>query len=187
MTDNWQPLGVVVSKIVEKIEKKRNTPDNMPGRGWTDERVEELKKLREQGLSASKMAAALGGVTRNAVIGKLARMGMSVGKNAGIALLRCAMKTRKPRERKEGLQFDRIKPQRRRQCLSAREEREAMVQTRRDTPELIETSEDAVEFMQLESHHCRWMLGGSKQFCGKQKYRELPYCSHHAVMAYRRP
>ena len=39
---------------------------------WTDERVETLKKLWTDGLSASQIAAELGGVTRNAVIGKAA-------------------------------------------------------------------------------------------------------------------
>jgi len=41
---------------------------------WTDERVELLKKLWSEGLSASRIAAQLGGVTRNAVIGKVHRL-----------------------------------------------------------------------------------------------------------------
>ena len=44
---------------------------------WTDERVELLKKLWQDGLSASQIAAELGGVTRNAVIGKVHRLGLS--------------------------------------------------------------------------------------------------------------
>src|SRR5258708_561821 len=44
---------------------------------WTDERVETLKKLWTDGLSASQIAAELGGITRNAVIGKVHRLGMS--------------------------------------------------------------------------------------------------------------
>ena len=44
---------------------------------WTDERVENLKKLWSDGLSASQIAAALGGITRNAVIGKVHRLGLS--------------------------------------------------------------------------------------------------------------
>ena len=36
---------------------------------WSDDRVEQLKKLWESGLSASQIAAELGNVTRNAVIG----------------------------------------------------------------------------------------------------------------------
>ena len=43
---------------------------NYQGSSWTDERVERLKALWAGGLSASQIAAILGGVTRNAVIGK---------------------------------------------------------------------------------------------------------------------
>src|SRR5690349_24924112 len=44
---------------------------------WNDERVELLKKLWAEGLSASQIAGRLGGVTRNAVIGKVHRLGLS--------------------------------------------------------------------------------------------------------------
>ena len=44
---------------------------------WTDERVELLKKLWTEGHSASQIAKELGGVTRNAVIGKVHRLGLS--------------------------------------------------------------------------------------------------------------
>lgn len=44
---------------------------------WTDERVEKLKQLCAEGKTASQIAKALGGVTRNAVIGKLHRLGLS--------------------------------------------------------------------------------------------------------------
>src|SRR5690554_7667093 len=44
---------------------------------WTDERVELLKKLWADGLSASQIAGRLGSVTRNAVIGKVHRLGLS--------------------------------------------------------------------------------------------------------------
>ncbi len=44
---------------------------------WTDERVETLKKMWSEGQSASQIAKELGGVTRNAVIGKVHRLGLS--------------------------------------------------------------------------------------------------------------
>ena len=46
------------------------------GMNWTDERVEKLKRLWSEGLSASQIAAQLGGVSRNAVIGKAHRLGL---------------------------------------------------------------------------------------------------------------
>jgi GcrA cell cycle regulator len=45
--------------------------------GWTDERVALLRKLWAEGLSASQIAIQLGGVTRNAVIGKVHRLGLA--------------------------------------------------------------------------------------------------------------
>src|ERR1700754_348599 len=45
--------------------------------GWTEERVAELKKLWAEGHSASQIAKRLGSVTRNAVIGKVHRLGLS--------------------------------------------------------------------------------------------------------------
>ena len=43
---------------------------------WTDERIDQLKRLWEQGLTASQIAEDLGGVSRNAVIGKAHRLGL---------------------------------------------------------------------------------------------------------------
>src|SRR6056297_239202 len=44
---------------------------------WTEERVEKLKEFWAEGMSASQIAKELGGVTRNAVIGKVHRLGLS--------------------------------------------------------------------------------------------------------------
>ena len=52
---------------------------------WTDERVEKLKKLWSEGLSASQIAAQLGGVSRNAVIGKVHRLNLPGRAKAGSA------------------------------------------------------------------------------------------------------
>src|ERR671924_662996 len=60
---------------------------------WTDERVELLKKLWSEGLSASQIAGRLGGVTRNAVIGKVHRLGLSGRATTS------RMKTHRPRPR----------------------------------------------------------------------------------------
>ena len=49
---------------------------------WSDERVEKLKKMWGEGQSASQIAKELGGVTRNAVIGKVHRLGLS-NRNGG--------------------------------------------------------------------------------------------------------
>ena len=51
---------------------------------WTDERVETLKKMWAEGQSASQIAKELGGVTRNAVIGKVHRLGLSNRVGGGV-------------------------------------------------------------------------------------------------------
>src|SRR4029077_17035532 len=61
---------------------------------WTDERVELLKKLWADGLSASQIANELGSVTRNAVIGKVHRLGLS---GRAKSLSSSAPRPRKPR------------------------------------------------------------------------------------------
>ena len=61
---------------------------------WTDERVELLKKLWADGLSASQVAGELGGITRNAVIGKVHRLGLSGRAKSPSS---CAPRARKPR------------------------------------------------------------------------------------------
>jgi GcrA cell cycle regulator len=50
---------------------------------WNDERVELLKKMWGEGQSASQIAKELGGVTRNAVIGKVHRLGLSNRNGSG--------------------------------------------------------------------------------------------------------
>src|SRR5918999_5304444 len=62
------------------FQGREGQPDRLGGErpmNWTDERVELLKKLWADGLSASQIAAELGGITRNAVIGKVHRLGLS--------------------------------------------------------------------------------------------------------------
>src|SRR4051794_16711890 len=63
--------------------------------GWTEERVGLLKKLWLEGLSASQIAKQLGGVTRNAVIGKVHRLGLS-GRATPSQPPRPAFKTPRP-------------------------------------------------------------------------------------------
>ena len=65
------------------------------GAGWTDERVDLLRRLWDEGLSASQIAAQLGGVTRNAVIGKVHRLGLS-GRAAPSQPTRPAFKAPRP-------------------------------------------------------------------------------------------
>ncbi|WP_377508167.1 GcrA family cell cycle regulator [Octadecabacter sp. R77987] len=60
---------------------------------WTDDRVETLKKMWGEGQSASQIAKELGGVTRNAVIGKVHRLGLSNRAGSGGNAAKAAPKT----------------------------------------------------------------------------------------------
>ena len=63
---------------------------------WTDERVETLKKMWGEGQSASQIAKELGGVTRNAVIGKVHRLGLSNRAGSGGSAPKAAAPKEKP-------------------------------------------------------------------------------------------
>ncbi len=67
---------------------------------WTDERVELLKKMWGEGQSASQIAKELGGVTRNAVIGKVHRLGLS-NRASGAAPAKPEPKAAKPAAKAE--------------------------------------------------------------------------------------
>ena len=67
---------------------------------WTDERVETLKRMWSEGQSASAIAKELGGVTRNAVIGKVHRLGLSNRTEEAEAAPAAAPEPEKKAERK---------------------------------------------------------------------------------------
>jgi GcrA cell cycle regulator len=69
--------------------------------GWSDERIETLTKLWLDGLSASQIALLLGGVTRNAVIGKVHRLGIS-GRAAPSQPVRPPFKAARPARAAQG-------------------------------------------------------------------------------------
>jgi GcrA cell cycle regulator len=146
--------------------------------GWTDERVELLKKLWADGLSASQIAAELGGITRNAVIGKVHRLGLSGrAKSPSSATPR----PRKPRSNGHMLRVSR--PAVRGNTALAYD------YDVEPEPELLEIPmEQRKTLLQLNEHTCRWPIGdpGSTEFffCGGETANELPYCAYHSRVAY---
>ncbi len=145
--------------------------------GWTDDRVELLKKLWSEGLSASQIAAELGGITRNAVIGKVHRLGLSGrAKSPSTA----APRPRKPRS--SGMIRVSRPAIRGNTALAYEYEVEP-------EPELLEIPmEQRKTLLQLNEHSCRWPVGdpGAADFffCGGETASELPYCSYHSRVAY---
>src|SRR5215475_7745673 len=64
-------------RLMNFVDQKRPELQARAEITWTDDRVELLKRLWSEGLSASQIAGELGGITRNAVIGKVHRLGLS--------------------------------------------------------------------------------------------------------------
>ncbi len=152
---------------------------------WPDERVEILKKLWLDGLSASQIAAQLGdGITRNAVIGKVHRLGLS---GRGSPTRAARPRTRRPRQPSAPKRM----PTSGNAALKAKT---AVSPARRSEPALepirlvdIPVGE-RIGILSLTEKTCRWPLGdpGSDEFCfcGQTPQDGTPYCDYHASIAY---
>ena len=146
--------------------------------GWTDERVEILKKLWLEGLSASQIAKQLGGVTRNAVIGKVHRLGLS-GRATPSQPTRPAFRAaRSPRPVMSS-------PAAHRRADAPRPDAATRVALR-PVPYVEEPGTATV--LTLGAHMCKWPIGDpstdSFTFCGRRSEAEGPYCPNHARIAY---
>ncbi|WP_375460965.1 GcrA family cell cycle regulator [uncultured Enterovirga sp.] len=157
--------------------------------GWTDSRVELLGKLWGEGLSASQIAALLGGgVTRNAVIGKVHRLGLSGrGKTGQPAAARPA----RPRSPASPMPLadvaagvetgvnDGPAP-----AEPVREIAPAVVRL----PEPMIPVSERVSILDLRDSMCRWPLGDPSSpdfgFCGARATTGVPYCDAHCRIAY---
>ena len=144
---------------------------------WTDERVALLTKLWADGLSASQIAAELGGITRNAVIGKVHRLGLS-----GRAKSPSSSAPR-PRKARSSQMLRVSRPSIRGNNALAYD------YAVEPEPELIEIPiEQRKTLLQLNDATCRWPVGdpGSTDFffCGGNSNEGSPYCSYHSRVAY---
>ncbi len=165
---------------------------------WTDERVEKLKKLWSEGLSASQIAAQLGGVSRNAVIGKVHRLCLPGRAKAGgattttarakrpapaaprtqntfassrIATPRAATRTAGGAVMKEEIEID------------AMEELEQA-----PASNVVVPMSRRLGLTQLTDRTCKWPIGDPMKeefhFCGNDSPDTSPYCTFHAKLAY---
>jgi GcrA cell cycle regulator len=153
---------------------------------WTDERVEHLKKLWSEGLSASQIAAELGGITRNAVIGKVHRLGLSGRAKTPSS---AAPRPRKPRAPSHVLRMAR--PAMRGNTALARHALAVYELEPEPEPEPLENIVpigQRCSLLELSDAKCRWPIGdpGTSDFffCGGKPIGDLPYCGYHARMAY---
>ena len=153
---------------------------------WNDERVELLKKLWADGLSASQIAGRLGGVTRNAVIGKVHRLGLSGRATTS------RMKSHRPRTRVQTAK--RLAKPRFATMGNPALRQLYLGDTEPYTPpaeELVVPMAERKYIQTLVDSSCRWPIGDPQHadfhFCGKTKVNGLPYCEPHARRAFQPP
>ncbi|WP_449257075.1 GcrA family cell cycle regulator [Bosea sp. (in: a-proteobacteria)] len=161
---------------------------------WTEERVELLKKLWSDGLSASQIAAELGNVTRNAVIGKVHRLGLS-GRAKSAAAPAAARSTapRKAPARAPSLPAGGGAAPRGAQALAPHFAPAVAVEIEAEqaplpSEDVVIPFSDRVTIMELREYMCRWPMGDPTspdfRFCGARSQTGLPYCSYHSRIAY---
>ncbi len=145
--------------------------------GWTDERVELLKKLWQDGLSASQIAKQLGGVTRNAVIGKVHRLGLS-GRATPSKPARTTFKAPRPARPVAAPSA----PRRIAEPLSALSPQQPPTPVR-----YVDEAPGTATVLTLGAHMCKWPIGDPSldtfTFCGRRS-GEGPYCHEHSQVAY---
>lgn len=148
---------------------------------WSDEKVEQLKKLWESGLSASQIAAELGNVTRNAVIGKVHRLGLSGRVKVP--------STASPRPRKaRPTQMVRVARPMSRGNTALAQAFEIEIEADPVAYDNVIPISQRVQLIDLNDENCHWPVGDPSTpeffFCGNKSLTGLPYCAHHSRVAY---
>ncbi len=176
--------------------------------GWTDERVELLKKLWMEGLSASHIAVVVGeGVTRNALIGMVHRMKLS-GRAKPASSAPRVRSTARPSRRVAapsssarggsigshgGLMRQRPMggggaPMHGATALKISEEFQTEAYIAPQVQELFIPVEQRLTLLQLSEETCKWPIGDPLSadfyFCGQHSNEGKPYCEFHSRRAY---
>lgn len=133
---------------------------------WTDERVAVLTKLWGDGKTAAEIAKELGGVTRNAVIGKAHRLKLS-NRASPIAA------PKKPK-------------------IAKAQNQNTPPSSEKKPPRSVAPKPDekvgGIALTDLKANQCRWPQGDPKNgefgFCGDKCMDSLPYCEAHVAIAY---
>ncbi|MFD2740831.1 GcrA family cell cycle regulator [Sulfitobacter aestuarii] len=179
---------------------------------WTDERVETLKKMWSEGQSASQIAKELGGVTRNAVIGKVHRLGLSNRTAPGAAAPKPEPKAKpapkveaaKPKPAPKPIEPESTpepaaeapKPSlpARKQIIPAGQPLPPQPSANEISPEAlakvseIEKKAKKIGLMELTERTCKWPVGDPATedfwFCGLPVQQGKPYCEAHVGVAF---
>ena len=154
--------------------------------GWTEERVAELKKLWAEGHSASQIAKRLGAVTRNAVIGKVHRLGLS-GRATPSRPVKRPPRLARPKPQPAVRQAGPVRAGAMvgglaREAALAVAEPEAFIE-----PQRLPNGE-MVTVITVKDSMCKWPIGDPADaefgFCGRPSCNGAPYCAEHARVAF---
>ena len=175
---------------------------------WTDDRVEVLKKMWGEGQSASQIAKELGGVTRNAVIGKVHRLGLSnrtTTNTAAKADAKPKAAPKAPAKPKVEMRTEpAIKPvdpnlpksnlPSRKMIIPAGQPLPPQPSANEISPEAlakvneIEKKAKKLTLMELTERTCKWPVGDPATedfwFCGLTVQQGKPYCEAHVGVAF---
>ena len=134
---------------------------------WTDEQVEELKRLWDQGLTTGEIGKALG-VSKNSVVGKAHRLELN-GRPSPI------------KRNSEEIEAVAEVPEKTVEKKKAAKTPSAKKTVEKEKKKLFTVND-------LTSTSCRWPIGDPKDedfhFCGEEALPDKPYCAKHAAIAY---
>ena len=136
---------------------------------WTEEKVTKLKELWGKGNTASQIAEIIGGISRNAVIGKAHRLNLSA-----------KIKTRSVKTNQNfenNFKENKIKIKR-----SRKSKFQSLIIEKDFEPENPKHLEE------LDENSCKWPIGHPDEknfyFCGRSSLKDFSYCRLHLLYAY---
>ena len=136
---------------------------------WTEEKVSKLKELWGKGNTASQIAEIIGGISRNAVIGKAHRLNLSA-----------KIKTRTATSNKN---FDSNMEVNNPQLKRGRKSRFKSLIIEKDFE-----PENPKQLEELDESSCKWPIGHPDEknfyFCGRSSLKDFSYCKLHLLYAY---
>ena len=136
---------------------------------WNEEKVEKLKELWGKGSTASQIAEIIGGISRNAVIGKAHRLNLS-----------SKIKTRNASSSQN---FDNSSEENSSKQIRGRKSKFQSLIIEKDFE-----PENPKKLEELDESSCKWPVGHPEEqsfyFCGRSSLKDFSYCKLHLLYAY---